>query len=104
MFRWISAFRKLPDDFVLNHQSLDNYLFIRYFRMLCLICLTGTIITLVLLFINYKGGGGQPGVSRLTLSNVSNPDQMYWHAGCAWIFLGTCTAASSQIKQFLRFL
>jgi hypothetical protein len=95
MFKWISAFRKLPDDFVLNHQSLDNYLFIRYFRMLSLICLAGTGMTLVLLYVNYTGSGGQPGVSRLTLSNVSNPDQMYWHAGCACVFLGTSTATSS---------
>jgi hypothetical protein len=89
MFNWISAFRKLPDQFVLNHQTLDNYLFIRYFRMLTYICLVGTIITWVfLLRVNYNGGGGQSELDTFTFSNVTDPDKFYWHAGCAWVFLG----------------
>jgi hypothetical protein len=89
MFNWISAFRKLPDQFVLNHQTLDNYLFIRYFRMLTYICLVGTIITWIfLLRVNYNGGGGQSELDTFTFSNVTDPDKFYWHAGCAWVFLG----------------
>lgn len=89
MFNWISAFRKLPDKFVLNTQSLDNFLFIRYFQMLSLICLVGTIITWpVLLWVNSKGGGGGSELDKFTFSNVSDPNQYYWHAACAWIFLG----------------
>lgn len=89
MFNWISAFVKLPDQFVLNHQTLDNYLFIRYFRMLTYICLVGTIITWVfLLRVNYNGGGGQSELDMFTFSNVSDPNKFYWHAGCAWVFLG----------------
>ncbi|TIA19856.1 DUF221-domain-containing protein [Aureobasidium pullulans] len=88
MFNWISAFVKLPDQFVLNHQTLDNYLFIRYFRMLTYICLVGTIITWVfLLRVNYNGGGGQSELDMFTFSNVSDPNKIYWHAGCAWVFL-----------------
>ncbi|THZ50901.1 DUF221-domain-containing protein [Aureobasidium pullulans] len=88
MFNWISAFVKLPDQFVLNHQTLDNYLFIRYFRMLTYICLVGTIITWVfLLRVNYNGGGGQSELDMFTFSNVSDPNKFYWHAGCAWVFL-----------------
>lgn len=90
MFNWISAFRKLPDDFVLNHQSLDNYLFIRYFRMISLISFVGTIITWpFLLYINSQGGGEESGLSKYTMSNVTDPSQYYWHAACATIFLGT---------------
>ncbi|KAI4757530.1 DUF221-domain-containing protein [Aureobasidium sp. EXF-3400] len=89
MFNWISAFRKLPDQFVLNHQTLDNYLFIRYFRMLTYICLVGTIITWVfLLRVNYNGGGSQSELDMFTFSNVSDPSKLYWHALCAWLFLG----------------
>ncbi|KAG9557509.1 DUF221-domain-containing protein, partial [Aureobasidium melanogenum] len=89
MFNWISAFRKLPDQFVLNHQTLDNYLFIRYFRMLTYICLVGTIITWVfLLRVNYTGGGSQSELDMFTFSNVSDPNKLYWHALCAWLFLG----------------
>ncbi|KAH0340249.1 DUF221-domain-containing protein, partial [Aureobasidium melanogenum] len=89
MFNWISAFRKLPDQYVLNHQTLDNYLFIRYFRMLTYICLVGTIITWVfLLRVNYNGGGSQSELDMFTFSNVSDPNKLYWHAVCAWLFLG----------------
>lgn len=89
MFNWISEFRKLPDEFTLNHQSLDNYLFIRYFRMISLICLVGTVITwVVLLWVNSKGGGGQSELDQFTFSNVSDPNQYWWHAVCSWIFLG----------------
>jgi hypothetical protein len=89
MFNWISAFRKLPDQFVLNHQSLDNYLFIRYFRMLTFICLVGTVITWVILLpVNYMGGAGQSELDKFTFSNVSDPRNFYWHAGAAWVFLG----------------
>ncbi|KAI5251124.1 DUF221-domain-containing protein [Aureobasidium subglaciale] len=89
MFNWISAFSKLPDQFVLNHQTLDNYLFIRYFRMLTYICLVGTIITWVfLLRVNYSGGGDQSELDMFTFSNVTDPSKFYWHAGCAYFFLG----------------
>lgn len=89
MFNWISAFRKLSDQFVLKHQSLDNYLFIRYFRMLTLICLVGTAITWpVLLPVHYRGAGKKTQLDRFTFSNVVSPKQYYWHATCAWLFFG----------------
>lgn len=89
MFNWISAFRKMPDEFVLNHQSLDNYLFIRYFRMVSLICFVGTVLTWpTLVVVNSKGGGGQSELDSTTFSNVSDPTQYYWHTGVAWIFMG----------------
>lgn len=73
----------------LNKQSLDSYLFIRFFKMITLICLVGTCITWVsLLPINYMGGGGKTELSRLTFSNVTDPQKYYWHAGAAWLFLG----------------
>lgn len=88
MFNWITAFRKLQDEFVLNHQTLDNYLFIRYLRMLSLISLVGTVLTWVaLLYVNSRGGGGQSGLDQFTFSNVSDPNLYYWHTACAWIFL-----------------
>lgn len=89
MFNWISAFRNLGDDFALNHQSLDNYLFVRYLRMLTLISLVGTVITwIVLLPVNSLGGKGKSGLDKFTFSNISDPSRYYWHAICAWVFLG----------------
>jgi len=102
MFNWIVAFRKLPDDFALNHQSLDNYLFIRYLRMLSLISLTGTVITwVVLLWVNVNGGGGQSELDKFTFSNVSDPNQYYWHTICAWIFLCGSSLPSATHPTFL---
>ena len=89
MFNWISAFRRLSDEDALNQQSLDSYLFIRFFKMITLICLVGTCITWVtLLPVNYMGGGGKTELSSLMLSNVNDPQKYYWHAGAAWMFLG----------------
>lgn len=49
-FGWISGFRGLSDDHVLMHSSLDNYLFLRMFKILFGICLVGSIITWPILF------------------------------------------------------
>jgi hypothetical protein len=89
MFNWISAFRRLSDEDALKQQSLDSYLFIRFFKMITLICFVGTCITWVsLLPVNYMGGGGKTELSSLTFSNVKDPQKYYWHAGAAWLFLG----------------
>lgn len=90
MLNWISQFRKLPDEFLLHHQSLDSYLFIRFFRMVTRICLVGTCLTwAVLIYVNGTGGGGQSELARLTISNVAHPSLYHWHALVAWVFLGT---------------
>jgi calcium permeable stress-gated cation channel len=88
-FKWIRPFSSLANDFVLHHQSLDNYLFVRFFKMVCGICLNGTILTWVtLLWINATGGGDQEGLSRLAINNVVNPNRYYAHAAVAIVFFG----------------
>jgi hypothetical protein len=55
-FGWIKDFRSLNDDHILMHSSLDNYLFLRLFKVLCAICLIGSCITWPILFpINATG-------------------------------------------------
>lgn len=49
-FGWITNFRGLNDDHILMHSSLDNYLFLRLFKILFTICLVGAIITWPILF------------------------------------------------------
>jgi hypothetical protein len=49
-FGWIANFRGLNDDHVLMHSSLDNYLFLRLFKILFTICFVGAIITWPILF------------------------------------------------------
>lgn len=49
-FGWITNFRGLNDDHILMHSSLDNYLFLRLFKILFVISLVGAIITWPILF------------------------------------------------------
>ena len=85
----IAAMKSLPDQFVMKHNSLDGYLFLRYFKLLILISLAGCLVTWPVLFpVNATGKGGQSQLDILTFSNVVNANRYYAHAGIAWIFLG----------------
>lgn len=79
----------IPDDFVLNHQSLDQYLFLRFIKMITIMSAVGCLITWPLLFpVNATGGGRQVGMDVLSISNVRGSNRLYAHAIAAWIFLG----------------
>merc|ERR1711939_710155 len=80
---------KIPDTFVLQNQSIDAYLFLRFLKMEIVCCLVGACITFPVLFpINATGGAGQRQLDILSMSNVENPWKFFAHAGCAWIFFG----------------
>lgn len=55
-FGWIADYRSIRDDYVLNHSSLDNYLFLRLFKILTAICFIGALITWPVLFPVYATG------------------------------------------------
>lgn len=55
-FGWIADYRSIRDDHVLNHSSLDNYLFLRMFKILTVICFVGSLITWPILFPVYATG------------------------------------------------
>ena len=56
--------------------------------MVSWICFAGTLLTWpTLLVVNYNGGGGEKELESVTLSNVTDPMQHYWHAAVAWIFI-----------------
>lgn len=42
---WIKPFWKIPDEYALQHQSLDAYLFLRFLRMTVVIMFVGCCIT-----------------------------------------------------------
>lgn len=50
MFGWIKDFRGLKDEYVLDHSSIDNFLFLRYFKLLVIISFIGVLITWPVLF------------------------------------------------------
>lgn len=88
LFNWIPAFYQIPDTYVLQHHSMDGYLFLRFLKISVVTCLVGCVITFPVLFpINITGGGVKTQFEILTMANVTNNYfKMFAHAGCAIIF------------------
>ncbi|KAF2475294.1 DUF221-domain-containing protein [Lindgomyces ingoldianus] len=88
-FGWISDFRRIDDRYILDHQSIDGYLFVRYFKLIVIICFLGCCITWPVLFpINITGGAGNQQLDILSLSNVKDAKRYYAHALISCVFLG----------------
>lgn len=91
LFGWIGQFSKIPDSWVLNHQSIDGYLFLRFLKISCIICLVGCCITFPILWPVYATGGNQQQqLAILTLGNVAPPNnpRLYAATFVAWAFYG----------------
>ncbi|CAA9960292.1 integral membrane protein [Pyrenophora teres f. maculata] len=83
------TFLKTRDEFVLNHHSMDAYLYIRFLKMLTLMAAVGAVITWpILLPVNATGGSGGKGLNMLDFSNVGSPARHFAHAIMAWVFFG----------------
>ncbi|KAF2709844.1 DUF221-domain-containing protein [Pleomassaria siparia CBS 279.74] len=86
-FAWLHTMHVVPDKFILYHQSLDAYLYLRFLRTIIFICIVGCCITWpVLMPINATGGGTSTQLDRISIGNVSNKNYLYVHAFVAWIF------------------
>ncbi|KAF2772722.1 DUF221-domain-containing protein [Teratosphaeria nubilosa] len=84
---WIGEFWSIPDTFVLNHHSLDAYLFLRFLKITIIICFVGCCITWPVLFpINATGGNGYKQLDILSFSNVANYWKWFAHCVIAMIF------------------
>ncbi|TRX99002.1 hypothetical protein FHL15_000344 [Xylaria flabelliformis] len=92
LVNWFGAFWKISDYHPLQHQSLDAYLFLRFLKILIVICFVGCCITWPVLFpVNITGGGGQNQVDLLSYANIDKNTQSnryYAHVFIAWIFYG----------------
>ena len=87
IFKWFKQFRQVPDSFVLNHGSIDGFLFLRFLKILILIFAVGSGIALpVLLPINAIGKGGNDGLDLFTMGNVTDKTYYYAHAAVACVF------------------
>ena len=101
MLGWVPGYRSKKDEFVLNHNSLDGYLFLRFFKVLMVICFVGACITWPVLFpVNATGGGGQSGLDILSFSNIKGKNRLYAHTFVAWLFLGFVMAYWAHERMF----
>ncbi len=101
-FNWLGSFRSIPDEYVLNHQSLDGYLYLRFLKMLTVICLFGACLTFPVLFpVNATGGGGQTQLDILSFSNISNngKNRYYAHVFTGWVFFSMVNSAPHQLPK-----
>ena len=88
-FNWIIPLIKLPDATVLRHCSLDGFFFLRYLKVLGIICLVGLCLTWpILLPLHGTGGSGLTELDLLTMGNVLNEAKFYAHVVVAYCFFG----------------
>ncbi|KAK2811017.1 hypothetical protein FQN49_008493, partial [Arthroderma sp. PD_2] len=93
LFGWLKSMSKLPDTYVLRHQSLDAYLLLRYLKIATAICLVGCFITWPVLFpVNITGHGNRQQLDMLTIGNVNakipgNLNRYYAHCFVGWVFV-----------------
>lgn len=88
-FNWVKPFFNTPDEVVLNQSSLDGYLFLRFLKIMCVICLVGCgLVFPVLIPVHVLGGAGNEQLDQLTFGNVTNTQMYYVHAFLAWLYFG----------------
>jgi hypothetical protein len=90
IFGWIKDFKNIKDEWILDHQSIDGFLFVRFFKMMIILSFVGCLITWPVLFpVNATGHGGQSQLDLLSMSNISpnSPNRYYAHALISFIFL-----------------
>ncbi|RHZ74029.1 hypothetical protein CDV55_109113 [Aspergillus turcosus] len=91
LWNWIVDMYNLPDEYVLQHHSMDAYLLLRFLKLISVICFVGCLITWPVLFpLNATGGANRKQLDMLSMSNISteNSARYFAHAFLAWIFVG----------------
>lgn len=112
LFGWLPKLWAIPDSYVLTHQGLDAYLFLRFLKMAVISCLVGAAICIpVLMAVDATGGGGQSQLNIISMSNIAKTPLGSWrffaHAGCAWLFFGGYPAPTTSLSTHIdgdRFL
>jgi hypothetical protein len=88
-FDWIKPFFAITDDYILNNCSLDGFFFLRFLRVMSIICLVGCCISYpILLPVNGTGGSGEESLDSLTIGNIKLATKFYAHVVVAWCFFG----------------
>ncbi|KAK7729380.1 phosphate metabolism protein 7 [Cytospora paraplurivora] len=101
-FEWFRTFRQLDDKFVLEHSSLDAYLYLRFLKTIVLVCSVGVCITWpILMPVVATGGGDASQLDRLGFGNVRRKDRLYAHAVVAWLFFGFVMVLVARERMWL---
>lgn len=83
---WFKDFRNIPDRFVLQHNSLDAYLFLRFLKFIIVVCFVGACVTWPILFpINATGGGRATQLDKISFSNITKNGHLWAHTAVAWV-------------------
>lgn len=99
---WFWDYWQLDDKFVLRHHSFDAFLFLRFFRMLILISLTGCALTWPILFPLYAtGGGNAQQLDRIAYGNVAKESYCWGIAIVAIVFLSFVMLIINRERIFL---
>ncbi len=84
---WLRDYWNIPDRFILQHNSLDAYLYLRFLKFIIGICFVGCCMTWPILFpLNATGGGGKTQLDRLTFSNIDKNVYTWAHLVVAFGF------------------
>ncbi|KAK2600413.1 hypothetical protein N8I77_009949 [Diaporthe amygdali] len=101
-FEWVRTIRQLDDKFVLEHSSLDAYLYLRFLKTSVFICFVGAAITWIILFpVNATGGGDASQLDRLGFGNVRHNHRLYAHAVVAWVYFGFVMVIIARERMWL---
>ncbi|CAH01550.1 Phm7p [Kluyveromyces lactis] len=88
-FDWVPYLLTKPHSYLIQHASIDGYLFLRYISIFGGISLIGCFILFpILLPVNATNGYNLEGFELLAFSNVSNKNRFFAHVFLSWIFFG----------------
>lgn len=83
---------RLDSDYILNHHSLDAYFFLRFWKLVALVCGIGWPLTWVVLMPLYgTAHGGEKEFDKISFSNIDaavDGYRLYGVAFVAWVVFG----------------
>lgn len=88
-FKWVPYLLSKPHSYLIQHVSIDGYLFLRYLGIFtCVGFLSWFILFPILLPVNATNGNNLKGFELLSMANVTNKNRFYAHVFLSWIWFG----------------
>lgn len=90
-------FFAIDHTYILNNCSLDGFFFLRFLRVLAIICLVGCcLVWPIILPIHGTGQIGLKQLDQLTIGNIKLSVRYYAHVAVAWCFFGELSPTLAQ--------